>query len=74
MVMVIAVFCTLSGRLDDSLSSGQSLRRLYTYTADRLGGEIQHVGKRVFIRLRYQVEQAKIAEGTPAAVPFLYHV
>jgi hypothetical protein len=33
-----------------------------------LGGEIQHVGQRVDIRLRYQVEQAKVAAGKPASI------
>ncbi len=43
------------------------------YTANRLGGKIQHVGKRIYVRPCYQVKQAKVVAGMPATVRLLHN-
>jgi hypothetical protein len=43
------------------------------YTANRLGGKILQVGKRIYVRPCYQVKLMKVAAGMPAAVHLLHN-
>ncbi len=72
--VVMAVFCMSSGLTGIWWYTLPQVNLGEDCATSHLGGEFQHVGQRIDIRLCHQVGLVEISAGTPAAICLLHHV